>query len=141
MNLQTFFEKFDLFADAPDAVTKMRELVLLWSVRGRLSEQNVAETCTEQKTRARTFSFKNRREFLSPIDDAPFDVPSNWGWVAVGNAMNLVNGTAFKPVNWTPKGTPIVRIQNLNNEEAPFNRFDGEIDPKFYIDSGDFLIN
>ncbi|HPQ72229.1 MAG TPA: restriction endonuclease subunit S [bacterium] len=141
MNLQTFFEKFDLFADAPDAVTKMRELVLLWSVRGRLSEQNVAETCTEQKTRARTFSFKNRREFLSPIDDAPFDVPSNWGWVAVGNAMNLVNGTAFKPVNWTPKGTPIVRIQNLNNEEAPFNRFDGEIDPKFYIDSGDFLIS
>ena len=29
MNLDTFFEKFDLFADAPGAVAKMRELVLL----------------------------------------------------------------------------------------------------------------
>ena len=28
MRLETFFEKFDLFADAPDAVAKMRELVL-----------------------------------------------------------------------------------------------------------------
>ena len=28
MKLETFFEKFNLFADAPDAVAKMRELVL-----------------------------------------------------------------------------------------------------------------
>ena len=28
MKLETFFEKFDQFADAPDAVEKMRELVL-----------------------------------------------------------------------------------------------------------------
>ena len=27
MKLETFFEKFDLFADAPDAVEKMRELI------------------------------------------------------------------------------------------------------------------
>jgi hypothetical protein len=28
MRLETFFEKFDLFADAPNAVAKLRELVL-----------------------------------------------------------------------------------------------------------------
>ena len=28
MKLTTFFDKFDQFADAPNAVTKMRELVL-----------------------------------------------------------------------------------------------------------------
>ena len=28
MTLKAFFEKFDQFADAPDAVGKMRELVL-----------------------------------------------------------------------------------------------------------------
>ena len=33
MKLETFFEKFDLFADAPDAVAKMRELVLQLAVR------------------------------------------------------------------------------------------------------------
>ena len=36
MTLETFFEKFDLFADAPNAVAKMRELVLELALRGRL---------------------------------------------------------------------------------------------------------
>lgn len=36
MKLETFFEKFDLFIDAPDAVGKMRELVLELSATGRL---------------------------------------------------------------------------------------------------------
>ena len=37
MTLETFFEKFALFADAPDAVAKMRELVLELAFTGRLS--------------------------------------------------------------------------------------------------------
>ena len=36
MTLDTFFKKFDQFADAPDAVAKMRELVLDLAVSGRL---------------------------------------------------------------------------------------------------------
>ena len=36
MKLETFFEKFDQFADAPDAVAKMRELVLELAVQGKL---------------------------------------------------------------------------------------------------------
>jgi hypothetical protein len=34
MKLETFFEKFDQFAAAPDAVAKMRELVLEFSANG-----------------------------------------------------------------------------------------------------------
>jgi hypothetical protein len=34
MKLETFFEKFDQFADAPDAVAKMRELVMRLSANG-----------------------------------------------------------------------------------------------------------
>ncbi len=37
MKLETFFEKFDLFADAPDAVVKLRELVLKLAFSGQLS--------------------------------------------------------------------------------------------------------
>lgn len=36
MKLNTFFEKFDLFVDAPNAVPKMRELILQLAVQGRL---------------------------------------------------------------------------------------------------------
>jgi type I restriction enzyme S subunit len=41
MTLKTFFEKFDTFADAPDAVSKMRQLVLDLAVTGRLLPQRV----------------------------------------------------------------------------------------------------
>jgi type I restriction enzyme S subunit len=37
MTLETFFEKFDHFAEAPDAVVRLRELVLDLAVQGRLT--------------------------------------------------------------------------------------------------------
>lgn len=37
MTLDTFFNKFDLFADAPNAVAKMRELVLRLAFSGGLT--------------------------------------------------------------------------------------------------------
>jgi type I restriction enzyme S subunit len=39
MKLETFFDKFDQFADAPDAVDKMRKLILRLAVQGRLKSQ------------------------------------------------------------------------------------------------------
>lgn len=36
MKIETFFEKFELFADAPGAVGKMRELVLDFAISGKL---------------------------------------------------------------------------------------------------------
>lgn len=40
MKLETFFEKFDQLADAPNAVAKMRELVLELAVQGKLVPQD-----------------------------------------------------------------------------------------------------
>ena len=36
MKLERFFEKFELFAEAPDAVARMREVVLAFAISGRL---------------------------------------------------------------------------------------------------------
>ena len=62
-----------------------------------------------------------------------------WGKVRVGDALRLINGRAFKPSEWKEKGLPIVRIQNLNNAEAPFNYYEGNLPEKFLLDSGDLL--
>ena len=40
MNLETFFNHFELFADAPNAVQKLRELILQLAVQGKLVPQN-----------------------------------------------------------------------------------------------------
>jgi type I restriction enzyme S subunit len=47
MKLETFFEKFDQFADAPDAVVKMRELVLELAATGRLVPEVLERPVTE----------------------------------------------------------------------------------------------
>ena len=53
--------------------------------------------------------------------------------------MDLINGAAFKPTDWSAEGLPIIRIQNLNNPKAAFNHFAGELAPKFRVQNGDLL--
>ncbi len=80
---------------------------------------------------------------LPPIDsdDAPFELPKGWAWLRIGEAMRLINGRAFKPSDWSTTGLPIVRIQNLNNPDAPFNYCDFEVNEKVLIRNDDFLIS
>lgn len=65
--------------------------------------------------------------------------PSSWTEAEIGEVCDLLNGRAFKPSDWTDEGLPIVRIQNLNNPEKPFNKYKGEVRDRFLIDSGDLL--
>ena len=64
-----------------------------------------------------------------------------WEYKRLGEVASFINGYAFKPEQWTSFGTPIVRIQNLNNPNAPFNYFSGEVPDKVKIKNGDLLIS
>lgn len=66
---------------------------------------------------------------------------TEWGEVAIGDICHLVNGRAFKPAEWTDIGLPIIRIQNLNDENKPFNYYNGTFDPKHEVNDGDVLIS
>lgn len=61
--------------------------------------------------------------------------------VPFGSACTLQNGRAFKPEEWSESGTPIVRIQNLNDESKPFNYCAFEVEKRFHIASGDLLFS
>ncbi len=71
--------------------------------------------------------------------EIPFDIPDSWEWVRVRNCTELFNGRAFKPSDWTAVGLPIVRIQNLNDEKAPFNYFDKSVDEDVHLYGGELL--
>lgn len=66
-------------------------------------------------------------------------LPNGWATGGVGELLNLVNGRAFKPTDWKQTGLPIIRIQNLNDPEAPFNYYPGDLPTKFLVESGDLL--
>lgn len=60
---------------------------------------------------------------------------------AIGDICTLFNGRAFKPSDWSKRGRPIVRIQNLNDPTRPFNHFEGEVSSRHLIQSGDVLLS
>jgi len=66
-------------------------------------------------------------------------LPKTWAKAQVRELVDLVNGFAFKPSHWKSFGLPIIRIQNLNNPEAPFNHCSEELPDKFIVNAGDLL--
>lgn len=61
--------------------------------------------------------------------------------IPFGKVCKLQNGRAFKTTEWAGSGVPIVRIQNLNDENKPFNYYQGVVEDRFHIDSGDLLFS
>ena len=64
-----------------------------------------------------------------------------WTYKILGEVATYIYGFAFKPEQWSDKGTPIIRIQNLNNTDAPFNYYKGDVPDKVKVRKGDLLIS
>ena len=151
MNPETLLSHFDRIADAPDAIPRLRRFILDLAVRGKLVPQDpndepadilLKRIQTEKARLIKAGEIKKQGIHL-PIEfeEIPFQVPFHWSLVRLGDALQLFNGRAFKPEEWSNSGVPIVRIQNLNNENASFNYCNFQVWEKFYIKSGDFLIS
>lgn len=82
MTLETFFAKFDLFANAPNAVAKMRELVVQLAVQGGLVPHSAAESAVPYAS----------VEEATPIN--VFDVPANWRVVLLADAAKNRSGNS-----------------------------------------------
>jgi type I restriction enzyme S subunit len=65
-------------------------------------------------------------------------VPSSWTVQPLKTIASFTNGEAFKPSEWSDRGTPIVRIQNLNGSDE-FNHYQGSVDPRYHVRAGDLL--
>ncbi|EXE62371.1 type I restriction modification DNA specificity domain protein [Acinetobacter sp. 1542444] len=65
-------------------------------------------------------------------------IPSDWETPKFGEICTLINGRGFKPYEWSKRGLPIIRIQNLNGSDD-FNYYEGPYDPKIFIENGQLL--
>lgn len=68
-----------------------------------------------------------------------FQNGDEWAALMIGDMCNLINGYAFKPEDWKSNGTPIIRIQNLNDPSAEFNYSQTPVPDRNRIESGDLL--
>jgi len=97
MKLETFFEKFEQFADTPNAVAKMRELILESAIRGNLVPHNASDepaSALLKRMETSAQAGKARKQaVLPPVgDDAYLHIPPGWEWTRLGNTGRIFNG-------------------------------------------------
>jgi type I restriction enzyme S subunit len=65
-------------------------------------------------------------------------IPKGWDVVNLGGLCELINGHGFKQTEWSTKGLPIIRIQNLN-DSTTFNYYDKKPEVKWIVEPGTLL--
>jgi type I restriction enzyme, S subunit len=93
MNRVAFFKHFELLADQPDAVAKMREFVMQLAIRGQLVEQ----IASEQKDVAWQ-KFNKLLESEETADDLPsFNIPETWRWTRLDGIADYSAARKVEP--------------------------------------------
>lgn len=110
MNVETFCEQFATFADAPNGVAKLREMILQLAVQGKLDTQDshdesaanliasIFQKLTEQGSLKLTK--RNRSPTRELTHREPHELPSNWVWARFDQvatiASNLVQPKDYR---------------------------------------------
>lgn len=151
MNKQGFLDSFGYIADAPGGIDKLRRLILDLAMRGRLTSRadtdepakSLLRRAAEQKARMIESKMVRRPKVYPELttSDEPYQLPDGWEWCRTIDLIHTVNGRAFKPADWSTTGLPIIRIQNLNRADAPFNYYNGDVGDGHRIEPGDLLIS
>ena len=125
MTLETFFEKFDLFADTPDAVGKMRRLILQLAMRGKLVRQDsgegeASELLAQIATHKRRNGGRNsdaQESFELADDEKWHDIPASWRWVRLKTLGEIVGGgtpRSDNPSYFAEEGIPWLTPADLS---------------------------
>lgn len=132
-------------------IKKLRELILELAVRGLLVPQDskdepaselLKKIAAEKARLVKGGKIKKDKPLPSiTVDEKSFELPAGWQWAKLGMLMEMFNGRAFSQTEWSSEGLPIIRIQNLNDKNAPFNYFNGDVSETNYVEPGTFLIS
>jgi type I restriction enzyme S subunit len=127
MELETFFEQFELLADAPNGVQKLRQLILQLAVQGKLVPQNpndepaevLLERIREEKKRLVKEKKIQNSKSLPPVeeDEYPYVAPLSWEWAKIDHLCFVTKLAGFeytKYIHLKDEGeVPVIRAQNV----------------------------
>jgi type I restriction enzyme S subunit len=68
------------------------------------------------------------------------NLPHEWAKRDIGTLGGYINGRGFGKSEWKKQGLPIIRIQNLNDQSAPFNYSDKTHEERYRVNNGDLLV-
>jgi type I restriction enzyme, S subunit len=103
MNSELLLAHFNRISDAPDAVPRLRTLILDLAVRGKIVSQNSNEELSSQlleriqaEEKRRCKGMKNRKRQGAPslpADEIPFELPRQWIWLRLSELGITQTGT------------------------------------------------
>ena len=126
MNADQLLAHYEQVADAPDAITRLRRFILDLAVLGKLVEQNpndepaselLERIEVERKERVARGEIK-RAKPLNSITHAPFDPPSDWTWLPLGETGNILTGNSInaatrEQLEKTVEGRPFIATKDV----------------------------
>ncbi|EKY3211155.1 restriction endonuclease subunit S [Cronobacter turicensis] len=135
--------KIDLYG-----IKKLRELILELAVRGKLVPQDpndepaselLKRIAAEKAELVKQGKIKKQKP-LPEIreEEKPFELPEGWEWVRLGDAVEVINGRAYKKHEMLQSGTPLLRVGNLFTSNEWYYS-DLVLDEDKYIDKGDLI--
>ena len=95
MTPHDFLANFEVLAEAPNGIQRLRELVLELAMRGKLVQQDPAdESAHDLITRIKVEKSKAGIELNgeSPVteDEQPFPLPSTWRWARLAGVCSYI---------------------------------------------------
>ena len=133
MNRVHFLAHFDRLSDAPDAIPRLRRFILDLAVRGKLVDQNPTDEpasrlmnsmrATKNQLSREGGGAERGPEYLTKAD-MPFEIPSNWIWVRLGDICSKT-GSGSTPRGgksvYQRSGVPFLRSQNVYDDGLRLN--------------------
>jgi type I restriction enzyme S subunit len=147
---EILLQHFENVSEAPDAVPRLRELILHLAVKGKIVEHDRDDQSREILAKALKTGIDdlankcNRCRWAAskPVNDTEKNLmPYSWTWARVNDTGLYVNGIAFKPTDWKTEGFPIIRIQNLSNPTKELNYAQGKFPKENIVCKGDLLVS
>ena len=126
----------------------LRQQILDLAIRGKLVKQDpndepasvLLERIRAEKEQLIQQGKIKKTKASSPTDTPHYqNMPQGWEVLKVGEVAEYTNGRAFKPEEWETQGLPIIRIQNLNDENAAYNYSTANFEDKYLVRKGDLL--
>ena len=119
--------------DLQAAIRQVRAKVLDLAIHGKLVSQ-------DPNDEPAIALLRRINPHYTPSDTSHYqNLPQGWTVLEVGEVAEYINGRAFKPTEWEKTGLPIIRIQNLNDENAPYNYSTAKYEDRYLVQNGDLL--
>ncbi len=123
MSPKCLLEHFEQISEAPDAVPRLRRLILDLAVRGKLVPQDpndesaseLLKKIADEKEQLIREGILKKQQLLEGVSDAekPFEIPEGWKWERLGNIGLIGSSSRVHQRDWKNSGVPFFRAREI----------------------------